>query len=122
MPQPSDLQRLNHILEAMDWIVEFIGAMELEEYRVDHKTQLSVERSLEIIGEAANHLSPELTARYKDIPWRQIVDMRNVLSHEYFQVRHEIVWQVIAEELPPLAGRISKMIEELRDSDEDIVS
>ena len=122
MPQPSDLQRLHHILEAMDWIAEFIGAMELEAYRADLKTQLSVERLLEIIGEAANHLSPDLTARYEEIPWRQIVDMRNVLSHEYFQVRHEIVWQVIAEELPPLAGRISRMIEDLRDSDEENVS
>lgn len=87
----SDCHRLVHIMEAATWISEFIDAMDCDDFRTDRKTQLSVERALEIIDEAANHLSAELMAQYPNIPWRQIVDMRNVVSHEYFQVRLEII-------------------------------
>jgi uncharacterized protein with HEPN domain len=53
------------------------------------RRQCAVERLLEIIGEAANHLSPELKEHYPTAPWRSITDLRNVVSHEYFQVRLE---------------------------------
>jgi uncharacterized protein with HEPN domain len=113
MPPPSDSQRLARIIEAIDWIAEFIDAMEFEDFRIDHKTQLSVERALEIIGEAANHLSSELIARYPQVPWRQIVDLRNVVSHEYFQVRLENIWQVAIEDVPALRDQIARIIKEL---------
>ena len=64
MPRPGDRERLLHIIEAIDWIAEFAGAMDFDEFQADRKTQLSVERSFEIMGEAANHLSPELKAEH----------------------------------------------------------
>ena len=116
MPQPSDRERLVHILEAVDWIIEFTAAIDFAAFRADRKTQLSVERSLEIIGEAANHISGELTAQYAAVPWRKIVDMRNIVSHEYFQVRQEVLWQVVTDDVPELRNRIAGILDELRDS------
>ena len=59
MPQPSDCQRILHIIEAIDWIGEFAGSMDFAAFQTDRKTQLSVARSLEIMGEAANHISSD---------------------------------------------------------------
>jgi uncharacterized protein with HEPN domain len=68
MPHSGDRDRLIHIVEAIDSIVEFVATMDYDGYRQDRKTQLSVERLLEITGEAANHISPELKARYPQVP------------------------------------------------------
>ncbi len=113
MSPPSDRQRLLHIIEAIEWIGEFAGAMDFEVFRADRKTQLSVERSLEIMGEAADHLSPDLTARYPHVPWRQIVDLRNIVSHEYFQIRLEIIWDVAMTDVPDLRDPIAAIVQNL---------
>jgi uncharacterized protein with HEPN domain len=58
----------------------FVGSMDYASFLQDRKAQLAVKRLLEIIGEAASHISPELKARYADIPWRQITALRNVVT------------------------------------------
>lgn len=113
MSQPSDRQRLLHIIEAIEWIGEFAGAIDFEDFQADRKTQLSVERSLEIMGEAANHLSPDLTAQHPHVPWRQIVDLRNIVSHEYFQIRLEIIWDVAINDVPNLRDPIVAIVQNL---------
>lgn len=115
MAQPSDYERIAHIVEAIDWIIEFVGPLDFDNFQQDHKTRLSVERLLEIIGEAANHLSDEVKNSYPTIPWRQITDLRNVISHEYFQVRLEIIWDVAINEIPPLRGQIQQILLDLDD-------
>jgi len=113
MPAPSDRERLQHIQEAITLIIEYTGQMDLDSFRQDYKTQLSVERLLEILGEAATHLSVELKARYPDIPWRQITDLRNIVSHEYFRVRLELIWDVATRDIPVLAEQIQGIVREL---------
>lgn len=113
MATPSDRERLNHIAEAISLIEAFTDPLDYEDFRVDHKTRLSVERLLEIIGEAAHHVSQELRDAYPDVPWRQITDLRNVVSHEYFQIRLEIIWEVIMTEVPSLAEKIRQILQNL---------
>jgi len=69
---------------------------------------------LEIIGEAANRVSEELSARHPEVPWRAIIDFRNLLAHGYEYVLLDRVWQVIATELAPLEERIRLILNELR--------
>ncbi len=106
MAHPSDDERVAHIVEAIDWIIEFVEPLDSDTFQQDHKTRLSVARLLEILGEAANHISDELKEAYPNIPWRQITDLRNVISHEYFQIRLEIIWEVAINEIPSLRGQI----------------
>lgn len=87
--------------------------LDLSNFLKDRKTQLSIERLLEIIGEAANHVSPEVKILYPNVPWRLITDLRNVVSHEYFQVRAEVLWQVATIEVPILATQIEQILKEL---------
>lgn len=68
----------------------------------DRQLELSLIRLLEVIGEAATRLEPAVRARYSDVPWADIVSMRNRLIHAYDSVDLDIVWQVVTEDLPGL--------------------
>ena len=113
MPSPSDYERLLHIKEAAYLILEYTQHSDLIGFRLDRKSQLSVERLIEILGEAANHISEDIKVDYPEVPWRQIIALRNVVSHEYFQIRLELIWGVATQEIPVLAMQINKILEEL---------
>ena len=70
-------------------------------------------REFEIIGEATKNLSQEFKERFNDIEWRDIVDFRNLLIHEYFGVDIDIVWNTIHEDLPKLKSVIDTAIQEM---------
>jgi uncharacterized protein with HEPN domain len=84
MPRENrDAAYIWDMLDAARTIHEFTAGVSLEDYLLDRKLQLAVERAIEIIGEAARLVSPELRTQYPEIPWRQIVAQRNVLAHDY---------------------------------------
>jgi uncharacterized protein with HEPN domain len=66
---------------------------------------------LKIIGEAVVKLPEEIRNKAPDIPWRQIIGMRNILIHGYFDVNWDQVWHVVANDLEPLRGKIIKLLE-----------
>ena len=112
MLSPNDHERLLHIQEACGLIIECTSPLDLAAFQTDRKSQLSIERLLEIIGEAAKHISPELKAGTTSVPWREITDLRNVVSHEYFQLRIEVLWGVVLHEIPKLSVKIQQILEE----------
>lgn len=61
----------------------FVGSMTPEDLLADEKTYLATVRAIEIVGEAARHIPDEVRAQLPDIPWRQIIAMRNILAHNY---------------------------------------
>ena len=75
--------------------------------------QDAIVRKLEIIGEAANNISDKFKARFPDVPWRDIIDMRNRLIHGYFGVDLNIVWQVITKDISHLHKQIKDILKEL---------
>lgn len=70
-------------------------------------------KQMEIIGEAANHVSDDLKLRFSEIEWSQIVGMRNVFVHEYFGVDSHIVWEIIKSDLPELKNKIAEILNSL---------
>lgn len=66
--------------------------------------QDAIERNLQIIGEAVNHLPESVTAAHPEIPWPQIRGFRNILVHQYFGVDIDIVRDVVQNHLPPLVN------------------
>src|SRR5208282_5280723 len=97
------------ILTAIDDIDNFIQGMTFDAFENDKKTIQAVVRSLEIIGEAANHLPKEIKEKYPEIPWRDMISMRNKVLHEYFGVDEEVLWQTISEDLLPLKEKIKNL-------------
>lgn len=108
MSRHSQLRVLD-ILDAMDRIASYIEGMSYESFLADRKTQDAVIRNVEIIGEAARSLPEDFTQRHEDIPWSDLVGMRNVLVHQYFGILPEVVWDVIKNELPVLREQIASL-------------
>ena len=75
----------------------------------------TVSMSILQIGELANNLTDEMRKSHKDIPWRQIIDMRNIAAHHYEDWDYETVWDVAHSDVPELAKKIQAIL----DADED---
>ena len=76
----------------------------------DRLLNLALVRLLEIIGEAANRISTEEQERYPQIPWVQIVGLRNRLIHGYDSVDFDILWQIITHDIPSLIAVLETIV------------
>ena len=104
---------LEHIRDAIKRI-EAYTAKGRKAFFQDTMVQDAVIRNLEIIGEAAKNLPPELRKQHSKIPWRSVTALRNVLIHEYFGVDLEIVWRVVQRRLPTLKRHIESLLKNCR--------
>jgi uncharacterized protein with HEPN domain len=105
-----DRERLLDILEAIEKIWQH-ACNDIETFADDEMVQVWVIYHLQIIGEAAYGLSQQFKASHPQIPWEQIIGMRHVLVHGYFQIDLDIVWSVIKRDLPALQGAIEAIVQ-----------
>jgi len=68
--------------------------------------RLAVERLLEIIGEAANHISKEVLENNEDIPWSKIIGLRNKVAHDYGEILTDRIWLIATRSIPELLEQI----------------
>jgi uncharacterized protein with HEPN domain len=108
----DDRERLLDILEAIRQIEKYSLRGE-EAFRSDELIQKWMTGHIQVIGEAARSLSGEFRDRTCDVPWSDIIGMRNVLVHHYFQIDLDRVWQVVCNDLPVLKKLIVRFLEEL---------
>ncbi|MCM0592839.1 MAG: DUF86 domain-containing protein [Gloeotrichia echinulata IR180] len=113
MSKIDDLTRLKHIRDSAEEALSFVNNRTREDLDHDRMLSLALVRLIEIIGEAANHVSESCQAKYFQIPWRQIIGMRNRIIHAYFDVDLDIIWQVITQDLGSLLSEIQKAIKDL---------
>lgn len=99
------------ILDSIDKIEQFNKEVSLEQFQNDAKTVFATVRALEIIGEATNKLPSDILSDYPEIPWKDVIGMRNKLIHEYFGVDTEAVWKTIKEDLPKLKPVIIRILQ-----------
>lgn len=71
-------------------------------------------RELEIIGEASNKISMDLRQNHPEIAWLQIIDLRNRITHGYFSLNNQIIWEIVKEDLAPLKQNVEHILEEVR--------
>ncbi len=110
MFERTDLQFFQDILESTIATLEFVSEYDLASFSNDRKTKSATIRELEIIGEAASRISAEKKDLYSSVPWRLMKDLGNVLSHEYFGVNDEVVWDIVQHKLPELKVQMDKII------------
>jgi uncharacterized protein with HEPN domain len=99
---------LSHAREA----VELLGKTGREELGRDRVMQLALTRLMEIVGEAANRVSQEIRQKTPEIPWPQIIGMRNRLIHGYDVIDCDLLWDTVTNDLPPLITALKTVIEE----------
>ena len=109
-PDQRDASYLWDMLEASRQILDFTRGVTFSEYSENSMLYLAVERAIQIVGEAANRVSPEFQQAHPEIPWRKIVAQRNVLVHEYGDVDPALIWDLVQEHLPHLADQLEDLV------------
>ncbi|HOE65586.1 MAG TPA: DUF86 domain-containing protein [Candidatus Hydrogenedentes bacterium] len=97
------------MLDAARAIAAFAHGRCYNDYIADRMFRNAVERNLEVVGEAARCLSAGFRETHPEIPWRSIVAQRNVLAHDYGDIRHERVWAVCRSDLLDLIRVLEQM-------------
>jgi len=105
-PDSEDMARLWDMLDAAKAATEFTKGRRFEDLMADRMLRNAVERNLEIIGEAARCVSQAFRGSRPDIPWRAIIALRNVLAHEYGEIRYERLWLLCTEQLAVLIRQL----------------
>lgn len=115
----DDMARLWDMLDATRETIEFIDEKRFDQFMADRMLRRAVERNLEIIGEAAKHVSQASRDSIPDIPWRAMIALRNVISHEYGDIKYERIWSLCTEQLAVLIRQLEDIgVREPSDAEE----
>ena len=105
----SDRSRLLDIDEAVQRIREKLPSTK-EEFSQSDLLQVWVLYHIQVIGEAANGISPEFQDLHLEIPWKDIIAMRHLLVHQYFGIDLDEIWNTAKQDLPKLQQDISRIL------------
>jgi len=105
-----DVLYLRDILHYAREAVSFAAETTLEELKRDVKTTLALERTVEIVGEAAKSVSPETKEALPHLPWRDMGRTRDFFAHHYFKIDTEVLWRITQENLPELINALEDVL------------
>jgi uncharacterized protein with HEPN domain len=111
-----DLTRLKHMLDAAHEVVVFTNGEKRESLDNDIKLMRALSMSIGIIGEAASHVSDEVREASPQIPWRQIIGMRNFIIHAYSSIDLDILWNTATQAIPVLIVELEQLLSSENDN------
>ena len=91
---------LEDIATSMQRVQEYTLGFDFQKFKWDYKTVDAVIRNFEVIGEASKNLPEDIKEKYPNIPWEEMYRLRNRISHEYFGIDYEILWDITTKHLP----------------------
>lgn len=106
---------LQHIAQAIERILRYTGSLDEPGFRASEIVQDAVIRNFEVIGEACRNIErhhPDYAAAHPELPLAVAYEMRNALSHGYFQVDLAIVWQTVQRDLPGLLALVRTLAQQ----------
>lgn len=106
----SDEVRLRHMLDAVSEAGSSVRGRQRGDLVADRHLARSLVKLIEIVGEAASRVSETQRAQLPDIPWVEIVGMRNRLIHAYWDIDLDIVWKTAADEMPVLVATLEPLL------------
>jgi uncharacterized protein with HEPN domain len=80
------------------------------ELETNRMLQLALVHLVQVVGEAANRVSRAGQTRYPEIPWTRAIGTRNRMVHGYDRIDHDVVWDTIAEDFPPLVAALEQAL------------
>lgn len=111
----KDLIRLKHMLDSAQAVLSFIKGEKRSSLNTNRLLVSGIIRELEILGEAAGKVSQKTRDLFPELPWKQLIGMRNRLIHAYFDVDHDVIWKTAKNYLPSFARQLKKIINKLED-------
>lgn len=111
----SDAERLRDIHEAIE-LIEKYSIQGRPAFERDELIQTWIVHHLQIIGEAARGLAEEFRDDHSEVPWKQIIGMRNILVHQYFGIDVPVVWSVVENDLQPLKENVEGILDSMSDN------
>ena len=96
---------------AIHRILYFTQDMTYDDFLQDLKTQDAILRNIQVLGDAATNIPPEICLLHQDIDWKYIIGMRNLVTHRYFDVDMWILWTTITDDLPLLERQLKTIID-----------
>ncbi len=101
---------LEDIILSMQRVQEYVAGLDFQHFKWDYKTVDAVIRNFEIIGEASKNLPKLFKDKYINIPWEAMYRLRNRISHEYFGIDYEIIWDIATRQLPANYNDIKEVL------------
>jgi uncharacterized protein with HEPN domain len=115
MKEPRDTgMYFDDILTAIDRIVEYTRDYDFTSFKRDYRTVDAVIRNFEVIGEAVKNIPDAIKERNPCVPWSEMYALRNRISHAYFGIDYEIIWDIITNYLPENREQIEKIGRNIR--------
>jgi uncharacterized protein with HEPN domain len=106
----SNSDRLHYILDAVNFILFHTVDVSEDDFYNNGVLKKAIVHDLQLMGEAANLISDGVKEKYTDIEWKQIINTRHRMIHEYFLVNYKTVWEIIKNDLPVLKEQLTKII------------
>jgi uncharacterized protein with HEPN domain len=110
MKENRDNLFLERLMESIDKIESHVSGYDLDRFANDLKTYDAVLMQFVNIGEMINRLSNTFREAHDQMTWHAAIGMRNEITHGYFNIKPEIVWKTIKDDLPPLKADITKIL------------
>ena len=107
-----DKERLEHMLAAAERVIRYTSGKTFDDLKADDMMYYAVVKNIEIIGEAAYHLTKAFCKKHSETPWNDVMRMRNILVHDYYKIRLNEVWKVVQEDLQPLREQVTHYLAE----------
>jgi uncharacterized protein with HEPN domain len=101
---------LSDMFEAAEAIENFCNKITFEQFEGDDMRRSAILQKLIVIGEAAGRLTPKLTDRYPNVPWKDIMELKNIGVHRYFVMQWGGVWLTAVEEIPVLRKQVDEVL------------
>ncbi len=114
MKKRDDLGRLQDILDAIKRIEHYMRGTNRKKFADDLMRQDAIIRQIEIIGEAGRNVSAEFQEQHPEIPWSEMIGMRNKIVHDYFEIDIPTVWKTAKQALPPLKQAVAKLVKQVK--------
>jgi uncharacterized protein with HEPN domain len=103
---------LEDILKSMLRISEYIDGKKFTDFKKNYLIVDAVVRNFEIIGEASKNIPLTVQKKYPEIPWKKMYQFRNLISHEYFGIDYEMLWEIASVSLPQNIKDLKRIIKE----------
>ncbi len=101
------------MLTAIDNVQSFLDGKTLSDLYNDKILFYAVVKNIEIVGEAANNVTKELQSQHPEVQWKDVISMRHVLVHDYYNIDARTAWQTAQDNLPQLKKQIEKILSSL---------